>query len=428
MREAMNRGLAHFVQLGIALFVLVWLNAGVFSYVSAAIPDALKLGAFVLWLLLAGRRKGYWQQLVVGLWPLLLFHLFAASAALFEDNIQLSLLLRSLLYLYAVFSIFLFYVEPQFSAERRVIVYVLLADYVYVAVNTALQLQVNPLVARYLSAQSHVQEALLGTELPRAIGNYAYFYSLIIVVAVLFYQGLGRGHRGLPSVLVAAAAGLLIINAQFTIAIGLLLVLAVAVLILRLSSRETGAVVVTSALSAAMLGISYLPAMFRWLAGLADLPREVSVRLLEVAYAMSGSGGAVGDFGLRLAYYADSVDAFRSSIVFGTFGGAEVGRHSTVIDMLGMFGLFALLLFWFFVRAFRHIGLRFTGKDRTFVGMLWTYILILGVLNTVMFSPIFIALFVLAPFMLLMGDKAHAQLGGADEGHVGYERASGSGV
>lgn len=423
MHDAQPRNSVNPLHLGLALFVLIWLNAGTFSYVSAAVPDAVKLGVFAIWLLLACRRNGYWQSLLVRLWPLMLFHVFAASAALFEDNLQLSILLRNVLYLYAVFSIFLYYVEERYSAERRIIVYALLIDYVYVAINTALQLQLNPQVARYLSAQSHVQEALLGSDLPLAIGNYAYFYSLVMLVAVLLYQGLGLRRRILSTIPIAAAAGVLIINAQFTIAIALLFVLVVAIVLLRLSSRGTGAIVITSALGIAMVGVSYLPVLLRWLAGLEDVPREVSVRLLEVAFATSGGGAAGGDLGLRLALYADSIRAFMSNVLFGTYGGIGVGRHSTIVDLLGMFGLFAVLFFWFCFGVFRFTRCRLRGKDRTFINLMWTYIIVLGLVNTVMFSPMFIALMVLVPFMLLTGETPNTQMRSADEGPVGYERA-----
>ena len=86
-----------------------------------------------------------------------------------------------------IYSIFLYYFDGKYRRFQKFLSVFLFLDCVVVAINTYSQLQMNPLIARYLAAGpgTEARERLLGTATFYGVGGYEYFYSLVSIILLL---------------------------------------------------------------------------------------------------------------------------------------------------------------------------------------------------------------------------------------------------
>ncbi len=109
----------------------------------------------------------------------------------------------------------------------------------------------------------------------------------------------------------------------------------------------------------------------------------------------------------RLYHYSLTLEGIRESKLLGGYftGSATCGGHSEFGDMLALFGVFFFALFiWFVVNMFRS-GYKYTVRDLR-PGFIISYVIyfIFSLINTSLWTPIGIGLFIILPFSLHEGD------------------------
>ena len=119
------------------------------------------------------------------------------------------------------------------------------------------------------------------------------------------------------------------------------------------------------------------------------------------------------DLNSRFTLYSQSIDAFVNNVFIGSFGENKVGEHSTWLDMLGLYGLLSILLFIYLFNVYKFSKKRISQEGNTIFNIIWFYFIILGIINTVLFSKIFLTLFIIIPLSINLiydNDKRYEEM------------------
>lgn len=149
----------------LAVILVLWLNQGIFEFIQDFIPGIMRWGIFIIWISMSFLLDiNYHKRFIKFQWPLLIFFVLIIFISVYANNLLIDFL-KTFLYLIMITSIFLFYFEHKNSKIRKLLIMLILLDLFIVGINTYINLQINPLLARYLSQGMDVQKAILGIEL-----------------------------------------------------------------------------------------------------------------------------------------------------------------------------------------------------------------------------------------------------------------------
>lgn len=390
------------VQAAIALLVVAWLNLGIASAPVNQVPGYVRWGAFAAWLGLALVRDRVFMRLFVRhTWPLFVLQVYMALAVRWGSP-DLSAYRYGLAYLIVVFTLFAYYSRDRYRPILIGLVTYLAVDLVVVGVNTYVALDADPMVSRYLATSADTRLTYLGDGAFYAVGGYGYAYSLGAIAVFLGYVIFSRAQRRLVRTVLLVGCLVLLVKASFAIAIILTLVLLLAMPAGR-AARKVGW---RWAIGAAIVGISVLvtigPAVLERVSRWTILPSMISVRVAEIGQALRGEDLVGTDLHLRFSLYGQSLTAFLHNIPVGTSGNPgspfSAGGHATWFDLLAVFGLMALLMAVFLIQAFRLTVLHLGDGSRVLVAYVWAYFLLLGTVNTILFSNLLLTWFLIIPF------------------------------
>lgn len=138
--------------------------------------------------------------------------------------------------------------------------------------------------------------------------------------------------------------------------------------------------------------------------------RALYERTAEINMLLTGEGSSAEDFNDRRDLSGKSINTFLAHPLFGVnhkvsnyelMGELYVGNHSTWVDSLARYGLFALLIFSFLFRSGKKIS-KETGAD-------WALLVfaVLGFFNPVFYFPQLSMPFLLVPFLSEVILKKH---------------------
>lgn len=388
----------------LAIATIAWMNNGLFTYVMPFVPAPVRYALFLTWLLIAILSDpGFLRRLGAETYPLVVFILYLSIISGTGGGTKADNAMSSFLYLFIIYAIFLFYADRTHTRTSKCMIAFLVLDLAFLAVNTYFALKTDPMIARYLATERAAEISSL-TDL-RGLGGYAYFYSLVPLALLLLHLGLRKPTREFHFILLAAALVLLLVDASYTMALVLLVAFALVIVLRRLTTHVSIAVI--SALSAAC-ALLLTGAAPRLLARMADAywwPEVVSVRLTELSHFLAGNLHIGSDLQGRFSLYSRSLGTFLSSPIFGVAGttqeGLGVGGHSAWLDNLALFGIMSMLAVHFFAKAYRFSLPRVPVEHRGFFNIFWSYFALLGFLNTLFFSSIFTAWLLLLPLLLI---------------------------
>lgn len=400
-----NKKMKNLLHFSLALFIILWLNGGILMYVSPYIPDAVKVVIFFIWFFLACLNKGFIKEFINGSWPLIAFMLILAVTYILNPNSYVYSQMKNIFLMLSIFSIFVFYFKEYAYGFQKLFVYILSIDYLYIGINTMIKLQQNPFIARWVGAGTQTREMLLGPGIFPAVGGYTYIYSLVIVVLMLIFTGFKLREFRWVFAVICLISTVLIIKAQFTISILLLLGFVLLMLLKHYSHRFNKIVFTAAVVSSVCVLLYVMPFACTALSKWAAVPGEVAIRCGEIADFMSFNAKDSADLGNRIILYAKSFETFLLNPVLGSAEANAIGGHSSWLDMLALFGLLSSLLFEFFRRTYGYIKSKFSSEWKSFVDIYWLYYAILGLINTALWAGFPIVLFIYIPFFLSIFDR-----------------------
>lgn len=391
-------------QLVLAIIILFWLNSGIFSYVLPFVPNFLKAIIVLLWFLLALSVKGFLQKFVLKSRMLVLFIAICLIATTIYSNEILQMWLQNLLYLLIIYAIWLFYSKDDQNKRKRIILVALSIDMVWVGINTAIQLQLNPLLARHLSTSLTTKQQIFGNIEYYAVGGYGFVYGLIILMLLLLFRVISSKKRKVLDLVMFFAAVGIILESQFTIAI-LFAGAFAAILLSRVFIKTRNYLFFVVTLVCLIALWLFSQNIIKIVSESSFIHQEVSIRINEMLNAMAYNSADEGDLGSRLGFYAISMNSFFSNVLYGTFGSGGIGGHSTMFDLLGLFGLLSLLFISFIYATTKEMWLSLSGNRRVVMKVLLVYYFCFAILNNAIFGTIFICLFIFAPFTLSLMEQ-----------------------
>lgn len=392
------------IQMVLAFITIAFLNFGIFTYAMPYVPNFIRWGLFMAWFGLSLiMNKKFVKTFFIQCWPLLLFYFYILFISFFIEE-DLDVYLKSISYLIMVYSIFLYYFSGKHRRFQKILSVFLFVDCVFLAINTYIHLQINPMLARYLSTSIEVRERLLGMETFFGVGGYGYFYALVSIILLLGFLFLNYRKRKLLIVLLIFAFTTLLIQASFTIAILYAFILLTLLVILRYTNKYTFVAIALLGLMTILIFQGMVASMFSQLADIDGISYEVSVRFAELAYFFSGNDISGTDLNSRQNLYLQSVNAFANNILTGTVltnsNTYRAGGHSAWLDLLAQFGLFSIPFFIFLFKAYKYCRNRIPINFRTFFNVYWLYYICLGFTNTLLFANIYTIWFLFLPIVI----------------------------
>lgn len=410
--KSMNK--LKFIHALFALIVIAWLNQGIFTFLMPYLINYIRWGLFFIWFGMAlFLNKKFVSTFFIQCWPLLLFSLYIIIISLFVKKSFINVYIQNILYLIMIYSIFLYYFNESCKRFQKVLVSFIFLDYVLVGINTYIHLIKNPLVSRYLSMGLPVSKQLLGPGNFYGVGSHGYAYSLVAIILLfgfLFFNFRNKKVYKVLTILMSIAFMTLLIKIAFTMAILLMTIFFILIIVIGYTNKRTFIVITIVGFVMFIIFHSFFSYMFINISEIKSIPKEVSVRLMEISQFLSGNKMAGTDLNGRLNLYSQSVDAFKNNIYFGiVFNSSntyEAGGHSAWLDLLANFGLPSILFFMFLFKAYKYCEKNIILEFKLFLRVYWLYFVSLGVINTLLFSTFFTMWFLFLPlFIVSIGEK-----------------------
>lgn len=387
------------IHMALALIVIAWMNFGLFSYALPYIPNIIRYGFYFAWLGLAiVGNKDFVKTFIIQAWPLLLFYFYMILMSYFVGT-DLGFFIRNLGYLIMVYSIFLYYFNGNSRRFQQLLCVFLILDCVAIGINTFIQLQIDPRIARFLTTGLDPAEgaAFLG------VGSYLYFYPLVAIILLLTFLLLNqRKYISLLILLIALSIAVLI-QAAFTIAILLTFIFVISMTIIRYTGKYTFIALVLIGIITLLMFTGVFAAMFEQLAGIEGLPYDVSVRFYQFAnlFAVDGNDVSGTVLEIRTSKYLYSLDLFLNNILTGGMAtNSNSGGHSSWLDLLATYGVFSFLLFIFLYQAYKYCKDRVPRMFMPFVKIYWLYFILVGLINPILYSTSYIMWFLFLPMFI----------------------------
>lgn len=400
----------------LALIVVAWMSNGIFTYAMPFVPNFIRYGIFALWLGLAiFNRKRFLDKLIIETYPLLFFLFYLSLISLFVSYPSISIYKSSILYLLMIYSIFLYYFEDKYATFQKVLTGFLFVEFIFIGINTYLKLKEDPMIARYLATGFESAAQLTTIDNLKGLGGYSYFYALVPIILLSVYLLLNYSRKKLVFFTLAILLTTLLIDASYTTAILFTFVFILILLLNRIIKNHRFIVFFIIAGVIFILTQGVLSPLLINLATMSWMPEVVSIRLFELNSLFLNDVSSQSDLHGRLTRYLSSLEAFRHNFLTGIsvnpINTYKSGEHSAWLDTLAYFGLFAILMFCFFVKAYKYTKNRLPSKVRGFYNIYWLYFVCLGFVNTLFFANIFTIWLLFLPIVLVIFFKESSKAG-----------------
>lgn len=396
------------VHASLGVFLVLWLLNGVGHTIAASYPASIKLGALAAWFALAAvRHSTYVKSATPIIMPtLLLLGLTTLLGSNLDDSGQN---LQGLIYLVISLGLGCFYAAQRFWAEATILLAVAGVDFAVTGYRTLVALVQEPVLARYLAITEKQRVAEFPNVDFSGLGGYPFAYSLaaIFIVAASYDW---RPERRIWRWIICIPAGVVVVQMGFTTAILLSVAIPVGFRIIHV--LNPGAKALVGAAIVLGWGMGFFSWIFESLARMMWLQEAVRIRMGEMADATSPAGSLEegADLGIRIELWTKSIDATLQGGLFGLLGStgphAEIGEHSHWLDSAATFGIFAALPLISFFAFYRFLNREADLPQQRMHRELFSYMIILGTINTLFFSMILITWAVLAPILIRWPSRA----------------------
>ncbi len=310
------------IHLILALIVLLWIDAGIFSYITSEISIIIRLSIYLVWLLIAVvSDKKYTTTLLRITLPLLSFIAIMKLSLLFTNNSNINGYINNCFYIFMVTSIFIYYMNKD-KGSKKIILFTLLIDIIYVGINTLIKLNENDMLARILTTSAENQEKILEGIKYKAIGSFSYCYGLVMILLVMIDYLFAKKDKAIIvniiDIIIIALFIELLFKAQFMIAIILFVMFFIKILLDKLLKGKK--VMYICSICVLILTIIFLPMILGKLAEIDGISVGIKEKIIEIKDAMEGNNRESTDLNGRMDLYTKSINSFFNNIFVGSFG------------------------------------------------------------------------------------------------------------
>lgn len=366
----------------------------------------------VMWLFVAFEERrltksvGIKSLLPMGIYTCILFILTIIWAQ--KKILVLNINFSNLLFMLFLMCIFIAYSDAESKNNRKFILSIWTLDTVVSCTYSIYRLIDSPNLSRYLSTGSFHQTAEAASS--RGIIAFSGVNAIVLILLVLFYLFINEQQERLKRGFVIVIFTVMVFEAQFSIAIILLISGIISVFATKGISKKGFS---TRVIAVALVGIILIMLLPNILGVISDsglFGNEVNARINEILKFIGGKQMNDTDMQTRVLLYQMSVSAFFSSYGIGTlwFGSVESGGHSEFLDGFANYGIIYIVFIVGLICFYKYVlnTLKSQKAKRIYKIVFGIYI-IMSVLNTATWAPMMLALFVIAPFICLneLGDQ-----------------------
>lgn len=388
----------NYIHLFLAIFIIGWLNSGL-SIIYNRIPGLIKYSVFVLWFGLSILNRKYMNKIILKSIPIFIMIIWIS---LMSQNIIADSYRQNFIYLFMIFSIFLYYSDDKYIKQRKIILVFLVINILYVGINTYIELLKNPLLSRYLSTGIGQQEQILHNQIYNNVGTYGFFYSLVMVIIVFLYRILEIRKKTILNIIIIIFFLLLLIQGNFTTSLLLLLLSTFLIIVLYKNKGEDNKKLFLKILVGILIIIIVsinLVDILNITLNIPILSNEIKDRIIEIRNRfMYGQSDNDSDLQSRIMLYNKSFGIFCDNMLMGSSGNDIVGGHSMILDLLGLYGIFAFFVFYYFYIIYKEMK-KFNDSNYI-IDIVFIYFIVLSLINTSAFAIIFVTLLIFVPFFL----------------------------
>ena len=328
------------IQWFLSCFIILWLNAGNFEYIQGLFPQVIKFGLVLLWFIMTAYiYRGFLELYLSKAAPILIMIALIFLSKSLGNVRYFNLYWMSYLYYATIFAVFVCSFYFYGERESKALLLVLVSDIAIVTIHTFVELTRNPILVRAMSAGIGAKMEILGGVIPTGVGGYGMCYQLVFCAMLLALLLDGKVHKKILIYLSEIFIFLVLFSAQITLALIMQVVGVAAVLMCR-NDRKS---LVWQMLFGVVLIILLLnlDTILQYLISYAG--DDMAMRLEELMRIREISAASSGDIASRYRLYWKSFSVFLQSPIWGDFGGAGIGCHSTFIDLLGAYGLLGII-------------------------------------------------------------------------------------
>ena len=384
----------------LVLFPILYFNSCTFEFIKPYSFTLPLVGVFLLaWLLVLAKEINVKVILPMAVYAFCLLVLWLVGAQLHRSVLLSDI--SNALYMLIFMCVFTIYSGEQYKNDRALIVFVWFVDTIIACVYSVYRLINEPLLARQLSTGSyHNTDAAVAA---KGVVSYGVIYGLVLVILALFYLVLQSKNKRFVNICLISMFFVLLIMAQFVIALGLVAIGMLWMVLLKKPKNEQDKWY--RAIFLIVFGpvfIISLPYLLKILVDSEILGYEINARMQEIVAFLEGGDFSGVDTAARLSQYARSITAFFASFCLGKMvvPSVEVGTHSEWLDGFGNYGIMFLLYLvaiWGFCRFV--LEKLPNKKSKQLYSMLFVIYAIMSVINTSAWAPITLSLCVIVPFI-----------------------------
>lgn len=305
--------------------------------------------------------------------------------------------------LYALFLLLIqLYLKRKSRKIHKIFVFALMLDCISINVRTITTLAVSSEIARiYASGSEAVIDAGFDVYL---LGGYGYIYSLVFAMLFCFIERDRIRNLTKPESIAVwlfiISSLVVIIEAQYTIAILVLIIGTIFVLITR-----RGIDIKTIFLSA-LIGVLFIligELLLYYLINANIFGPIVTDRLTQLVGLLSGNVSSNGDLALRGELYLKTLKYLPKCFLFGTYESIQqantvLGWHTEWIDRLARFGI---IRYTFYI-AFLFKSIKYSlpkSQVRNRYTIFVVCLVFLGAVNPILNNSFYVVMFVIIPFI-----------------------------
>ena len=394
-----------FFQTPLAMLVISWLTGGFYSFISPYVPSILPYASYLLWFFLSFIIS---PKVVIDcllrLTPIVIFMIYVNYIMNDLNKVNILLYFQISMYIFIIYSIYCYYSSTGLKLSRNRIVLLLIFDFTFVGINTLLKLKSNPMLSRLLATSREIVTNL-GLNNLKAVGSYAYVYSIVMILLYISFDIFYLNERKNITLKYISFVLLIILlfRTSFSIAILLFFLFFGVIVLLKYIQKNPVLFILLFIFLIFLYFLNIYSIFFRYFANTSFLSETIRVRLLELSDFLSGDFSHSTDLGSRFYYYSKSIESFSNNI-FGTsgnFGVYSAGGHSSMLDMFALFGINSLMFLFSILMIARDIVLKTSVKYKSLSIIILIYLFLLSIINTMLFSTIFITSIIFIPFLTL---------------------------
>lgn len=383
----------------LAALIILWLNAGMYSFVQRIIPGIFMYGIFMIWFICVIKNDMFitkfikWTTTIIPSFILLFIMYIFHNSSLTKSYIMF------FVYLVIISAISIYY---QFDNDGRKILYkVWLFDVFAVVFNTFLKIKSNPLVIRNMSANASVFESLFGGKL-YGVASFSNILCYIVIMLFLYSKIMNKRKNFNKGDLIGCIVLLLLIlKSQIAILIAFALIGLGLITLVSFFKDIRKLLVFFFLITLLFVGIyKYIPGMLSYISTIEVLPELLRVKALDVAWIISGSSNKLMDATIRMQQYENDIKCFIANPLLGTLGDStNIGGHSTWIDLLGMYGISSMIVMIWHFGIMKRIVKSVANEDKIMVTIIVIIFSIIGIIDPIFFQNVYMVFIFVIPYI-----------------------------